>query len=90
MQDFVQCNKFMLITPALEGIPPKFGVKFVKATKFCSAGNYSGCFDMYCVKIFFFFFFFFFCFLRNSYPTRYHYIPVGDEQRHSTFFQGIF
>ena len=54
MQDFVQCNKFMLITPALEGIPPKFGVKFVNATKSCSAGNYSGCFNMYCVKIFFF------------------------------------
>ena len=83
MQDFVQCNKFMLIMPALEGIPPKFGVKFVNATKFCSAGNYSGCFDIYCVKIYF-------CFLRNSCPTPCHYIPVGDEQRHSTFFQGIF
>ena len=53
MQDFVQYNKFMLITPALERSPPKFGVKFVNATKFFSAGNYSGCFNMYCVKIFF-------------------------------------
>ena len=48
MQDFVQCNNFMLISPALEGIPPKFGVKFVNARKFCSAGNYSGCFVKIC------------------------------------------